>query len=148
MLRKTTLAALALTSTFAASCGRAETGTAMPSQSPSAGDRTNTPAESSSGQTTPPPMSSTAVPTMRPPTAPPRTPTDLLPTDVIVGTVTTGGTGPCYAIQTDDGQRYALYSDAGTVLSGGATVRVWFKPVVADCGPGTSVRIIKVEVVR
>jgi hypothetical protein len=39
-------------------------------------------------------------------------------------------------METDDGRRYALCSDDGTVLSR------------ADCGPGMSVRIIKVEVVR
>src|SRR5690349_7245222 len=55
-----------------------------------------------------------SVPTSRP-SGPPREPTDNdKPTGWIVGTVTAGGTGPCYGLVTDDGIKYALHSTAGT----------------------------------
>ncbi|MBB5871306.1 hypothetical protein F4553_004685 [Allocatelliglobosispora scoriae] len=87
------------------------------------------------------------LPTMTPPTAPPKSPTDALPTDVVVGRITKGGTGPCYGLITDDDKQYALYSTAGTTLTEGQVVRVQTAPLLIKiyCGPGEHRSIVKVE---
>lgn len=89
------------------------------------------------------------VPTVAPESAPPKTPTDTLPTDVLVGTVTAGGDGPCYGMETNDGVRYALYGDDGTALKRGDTIRVTVEPlnIKIYCGPGQHVAILKLEIV-
>jgi len=76
--------------------------------------------------------------------APPEMPTDRLkPPSYVVGTVTAGGSGPCYQLSTDDGTRYALHSADGTTLVKGARMRVTIKPAVAKiwCGPGKLVEM-------
>ncbi|MDQ7908377.1 hypothetical protein RB614_28005 [Phytohabitans sp. ZYX-F-186] len=95
-----------------------------------------------------PPLSSTSPPTVRPPTAPPASPSDPRPPkNVLVGRVTRGGSGPCYGMETDDGKQYALYSDAGTSLEVGTTIRVEAAPLLLkiDCGPGEPRSAVRIE---
>ena len=56
----------------------------------------------------------------------------------VVGTVTRGGPGPCYGLQTDDGRELALNGAAVGPLSEGERVRVLVRTTErpADCGPG------------
>jgi hypothetical protein len=95
-----------------------------------------------------PPLSSTELPT-RPP-AKPKTPSDLVPSDMIAGRVTRGGSGPCYGLVTDDGIEYALYSAAGMQLGEGTFVRVRFEPLLLKiyCGPGRPVSAVEITVLR
>jgi len=69
------------------------------------------------------------------------------PTGWIVGTVTAGGTGPCYGLSTDDGIGYALHSTAGTRLDKGARIRVQGAPakIRIDCGPGQLLEMTAAE---
>jgi hypothetical protein len=79
---------------------------------------------------------------------PPDMPTDLIkPPGYVVGTVTAGGSGPCYELSTDDGTRYALHSADGTKLVKGARMRVTIKPSMARiwCGPGKLVEMTAAE---
>jgi len=93
----------------------------------------------------PPPSPTTPhLPTLTEPTGPPRDPTDQIKkTNIIVGTVTRGGSGPCYGLQTDDGVEYALYSSRGETLTRGTrvTVRTRSTSRRIDCGPGRLVEI-------
>jgi hypothetical protein len=78
------------------------------------------------------------------PSRPPKTPSDQIKDPgYVVGTVTAGGSGPCYELSTDDGTRYALHSARGTTLVKGARMRVTIKPAVAKiwCGPGRPVEM-------
>src|SRR6185369_5459916 len=90
-----------------------------PSSQLSTADATPTPPAATPTATAPtttaPP---TGQPAGRPPTSPPttpsgpgsgppKTPTDQLPTDIVAGTVMADSSGPCYAVQTDDGVLYA-----------------------------------------
>ena len=73
------------------------------------------------------------------PSRPPKTPTDLVGDDgSVVGTVTRGGSGPCYGLVTDDGTEYALYNADGLALTHGTRVRVHVGPPSrqVDCGTG------------
>ena len=82
---------------------------------------------------------------------PPDMPTDRLkPPSYVVGTVTAGGSGPCYQLTTDDGTRYALHSTDGTTLVKGVRMRVSIKPAVAKiwCGPGKLVEMTAAEPLR
>ena len=92
-------------------------------------------------------MSSIDPPTARPPSPPPPTPTDIVPPEWLVGTVTKGGTGPCYGIRTDDGKLYALYGGSGVALDLGIKVRVRVEPLKLKiyCGPGQHVAILEIE---
>ena len=103
-----------------------------------------------SASPTMPSPSGSGLPTLTPPTSPPKSPTDALPTDVVVGRITKGGTGPCYGLITDDEKQYALYSTAGTALAEGQIVRVQTAPLLLkiNCGPGEHRSIVKVEPVR
>ena len=56
------------------------------------------------------PMSSNPPPTLKPPSEPPKSPTDPSPRDLVVGRVISGGSGPCYRVETDDGKLYAVFS--------------------------------------
>jgi hypothetical protein len=101
----------------------------------------------------PPPDSPTpaALPTLTRATAPPNGPTDnLKKTDLVVGTVTRGGSGPCYGVQTDDGTQYALYSGNGESLVRGTRVKVRTKPtrLRIDCGAGRFLEMTTVELMR
>ena len=82
------------------------------------------------------------------PTGPPRGPSDQIKkTNLVVGTVTRGGSGPCYGLQTDDGTQYALYSAAGPTLTRGERVKVRTRPsrLRIDCGPGRFAEIAAIE---
>jgi hypothetical protein len=91
------------------------------------------------------------VPAPLTPTAPPNGPTDQnKPTGWIVGTVTAGGTGPCYGLETDEGVPYALHSTAGIRLDKGARVRVKATPsrLLIYCGPGKLLDMSAAEPLR
>ena len=84
-------------------------------------------------------------------TGPPENPTDQIkPPSWVVGTVTAGGSGPCYGLSTDDGTQYALHAADGTVLVKGTRMRVAIKPAVAriGCGPGKLVEMTAAEPLR
>ena len=68
----------------------------------------------------------------------------------IVGTVTAGGTGPCYGLITDDGIQYALHSIAGARLDKGARVRIQGTPakIRINCGPGQLLEMTAAEPLR
>lgn len=92
-----------------------------------------------------PPLSSTRPPSMKP-AKPPKKPTDLVPTDLIVGRVTRGGSGPCYGVVDQDGIEYAVYSTAGLSLGEGATVRIRFQQLkrTIDCGAGRRIQATQI----
>jgi hypothetical protein len=99
----------------------------------------------------PSPTNPAALPTLTRATAPPDGPTDAIKkTDIVVGTVTRGGSGPCYGVQTDDGVQYALYSAKGESLVRGTRVKVRTKPtrLRIDCGAGTFVEMTALELMR
>jgi hypothetical protein len=92
-----------------------------------------------------------AAPTTTPRSGPPNGPTDnLKKTSWVVGTITTGGTGPCYGLETDEGTQYALYSTAGTSLTRGTRVRINTRmaKVKIYCGPGKLVEMTAAEPLR
>jgi hypothetical protein len=92
-----------------------------------------------------------ALPTLSPAAAPPSEPTDdIKPTEVVVGTVNRGGTGPCYGLITDDGVQYALYEAKGRALKTGIRVTVDASPsrLRIDCGTGTLVEVKTLTPVR
>jgi|tagenome__1003787_1003787.scaffolds.fasta_scaffold20977522_4 hypothetical protein len=100
-----------------------------------------------------PPTDPAVRPTLNRPTvtAPPNGPTDALKkTDIVVGTVTRGGSGPCYGVQTDDGKLYSLYSSRGDNLVRGTRVKVRTKPsrLRIDCGAGRFVEMTAFELMR
>jgi hypothetical protein len=89
-----------------------------------------------------------ATPATSPSSGPPDMPTDRIkPPGYVVGTVTAGGSGPCYSLSTDDGTVYALHAADGTTLVKGARMRVTIKPAVARiaCGPGKLVEMTAAE---
>jgi hypothetical protein len=99
----------------------------------------------------PTPTNPAALPTLSRATAPPDGPTDAIKkTDIVVGTVTRGGSGPCYGVQTDDGTQYALYSALGESLVRGTRVKVRTKPtrLRIDCGAGRFLEMTALELMR
>jgi hypothetical protein len=79
---------------------------------------------------------------------PPKDPTDQTKnTKWVVGTVTTGGSGPCYSLLTDDGTAYALHSADGAKLVKGVRMRVKTETarVRIHCGPGKLVEMTAAE---
>ena len=64
-----------------------------------------------------------------------------------MGTVTRGGSGPCFGLVTDDGTEYALYHPDGITLAQGARVRVRLGPASqgTDCGPGRPMQLRSAE---
>lgn len=85
------------------------------------------------------------------PSRPPKTPSDQIKSPgYVVGTVTAGGSGPCYELSTDDGTRYALHASDGTTLVKGTRMKVTIKPAVARiwCGPGKLVEMTAAEPLR
>ena len=78
------------------------------------------------------------------PVAPPSDPTDdIKATDIVVGTVNRGGTGPCYGLITDDGVQYALYEAKGRALPTGIRIEVATAPsrLRINCGSGQLVEV-------
>jgi hypothetical protein len=127
---------------------------------PGAGDPTATttpagpPASADAATPTPPAATGGAAGNPQPPSIPqqpgkpPKEPTDPMP-DLLAGRITRGGTGPCYAMETDEGVTYALFWGKGVTLNVGDTVVVQYEQmrVLVDCGPGTPVSVVKLEIV-
>jgi hypothetical protein len=138
---------LLTTATMLAGCGAGpvrEAAPASPYHSPVSPVSTDPvpPADS------PTPTNPAALPTATRATAPPKAPTDALKkTDLVVGVVTRGGSGPCYGLQTDDGTEYALYSRNALTLTRGSYVKAHTKPATVRifCGPGRFLEITKLE---
>ncbi|MFY1635657.1 hypothetical protein ACN27F_20680 [Solwaraspora sp. WMMB335] len=95
-------------------------------------------------------MSSTDLPLLPRPSTPPKTPSDLITGDWLVGTVTRGGTGPCYGLITDDGVEHALHSTDGTELTRHTRIRVKVAPlrIRIHCGPGAHWQMLRAELIR
>jgi hypothetical protein len=92
-----------------------------------------------------------ALPTSSRPTAPPSEPTDdIKATELIVGTINRGGSGPCYGLITDDGVQYALYEAKGRALTIGIRIKADVSPSLMDiaCGAGTLVEVETLTPVR
>lgn len=81
---------------------------------------------------------------MRPPVVKPSPPSDLRQTDLVSGTVTRGGTGPCYGLVAEDGTEYALHGpDAGELRAGSVvTLRITIARARINCGPGLPMSIV------
>jgi hypothetical protein len=110
-----------------------------------------TPENATSSSPATPPSSERPLPTITLTDKPPREPTDQLPsTGWVAGMVTRGGTGPCYGLIADDGNRYALYSTAGIDLKQGARVKVQLEasPLRIYCGPGDLMAMTDVETIK
>ncbi|MDG4763373.1 hypothetical protein O7632_04510 [Solwaraspora sp. WMMD406] len=95
-------------------------------------------------------MSSTELPVSPRPRTPPKTPSDLITGDWLVGTVTRGGSGPCYGLITDDGVEHALYGTDSAELVEHTRIRVRVAPLELriSCGPGQHWRIVQAELIR
>jgi hypothetical protein len=95
-------------------------------------------------------MSSNPPPTLKPPSGPPKSPTDQRRHDRVVGRVVSGGSGPCYGVETDDGKLYAVHSPTAGELAVGTTVRVTIGPAPTDvdCGDGQPVSGKRIDIVR
>ncbi|MEV4758210.1 hypothetical protein AB0J86_24250 [Micromonospora sp. NPDC049559] len=111
------------------------------------GGTTPTGAPDGSPTSTRPPLSNSRPPTVGPAAKPPSEPTDQRRNEVVGGTVTRGGPGPCYGLVTDDGVEYALYGrDAGTLTEGRRlVVLVGPQLLKVDCGPGRPASIVEVR---
>jgi hypothetical protein len=159
-MRRTTTALVLAASVAALLAGCADNAVPVPADSspsgPAAsGTPTGSPAPtaaptSPAGSPTAPGLSSTALPTPHRPGGPPKTPSDMFTGTAVVGTVTAGGSGPCYGLVTDDGVEYALHSNAGTTLIRGTRIRIQTAPLnlKIDCGPGHLVSMTKSEPIR
>jgi len=127
---------------------------AAPSASTPVTPSASTPAVAPSPSAPPPisalPPTSAAAPTSggptgTPPSKPagiPKTPTDIIRTaGWVEGTVTRGGSGPCYGLVTFDGVEYAMYSVAGPKLAKGDHIRARLTPAKLriSCGDGIPV---------
>ncbi|MET8319161.1 hypothetical protein [Micromonospora sp. NPDC005189] len=113
--------------------------TPTPSPEPS-----SPPAPAATASRARPPLSATEPPTMRPPVVKPSPPSDLRQTDLVSGTVTRGGTGPCYGLVAEDGTEYALHGpDAGELRAGSVvTLRITIARARINCGPGLPMSIV------
>jgi len=86
-----------------------------------------------------------SVPTGPAPSKPagiPKTPTDIVRSPGWTeGTITRGGSGPCYGMVTFDGVAYAMYAAQGPELAKGDHIRAELKPAKLriDCGEGIPV---------
>lgn len=65
----------------------------------------------------------------------------------VTGSVTRGGSGPCYGLRADDGTLYALYNPRGVRLTLGERLTVGVEPLRLriDCGPGTTVAVVTLD---
>lgn len=121
----------------------------VPSAAPSSPPAPVPTTESTTPAGTPP--TGKPLPTITLTDKPPKEPTDQQPsTGWVAGMVTRGGTGPCYGLIADDGQRYALYSTAGTELVQGSRVKVKLETTMLRiyCGPGTLMAMTDAEPVK
>ena len=74
----------------------------------------------------------------------PKTPTDIVRSPGwIEGTITRGGSGPCYGLVTFDGVAYAVYSDKGIELTRGDHIKAALTPAKLriNCGEGIPVSL-------
>lgn len=86
-------------------------------------------------------------PSPSPPSATTPIASDQLPPGVVVATVTADSSGPCYLVETDDGQRYALIGSGGTVHRGQRIrAQTEARPSAVDCGPGIPLSLVKLEI--
>ena len=124
-------------------------GTSVP-VTPSGSVSTVTPAPSTvppEPSTVPPSGPVNSVPAGPAPSKPagiPKTPTDIIRSPGWTeGTITRGGSGPCYGLVTFDGVAYAMYSAAGTKLAKGDHIRAELTPAKLriDCGAGIPVQM-------
>jgi hypothetical protein len=141
------VATLVLAATSLSACGSGG-GSAMPGTSSASSSSASAEPEPSDTATSPPSsvaprdgdrtLSPIPPPTLPPPKNGPTGPTDNLPGNVVGGRVVKGGSGPCYAVLTDDGRRFALHSDAGLTLEEGSYIVAKVGPLRAkiDCGEG------------
>ena len=139
--RTATATFLVLTGLTACSAGSpVAQGTSVP-VTPSGSVSTVTPAPSTIAPSGP----YNSVPTGPAPSKPagiPKTPTDIVRSPGWTeGTITRGGSGPCYGLVTFDGVAYAMYSDNGTKLAKGDHIRAELTPAKLriDCGEGIPV---------
>jgi hypothetical protein len=141
---------LVTTATVVTGCGAGPVRTEAPA-GPYPSQVSQTPTNLVPPADSPSPTNPAALPTVTRATAPPDGPTDAIKkTDIVVGTVTRGGSGPCYGVQTDDGTQYALYSAKGESLVRGTRVKVRTKPtrLRIDCGGGTFLEMTALELMR
>lgn len=153
MTRKLALGAATLALT--AGCGAPSVGPAVLPSPSSASAPTSPPSSASPPSASPPssasPSATNPSPIDRRPSGPPNGPTDQLKnTNWVVGTVTAGGSGPCYGLETDEGTQYALHATDGTTLVKGARMRIKTETahVRIYCGPGRLVEMVAAEAVR
>jgi hypothetical protein len=92
-------------------------------------------------------MSDTSPPTLPTPPRPQKRPTDEITGVWPTGTVTRGGSGPCYGFRDEGGRQYALYSNRKFELREGkrGRVRVATLALRIYCGPGEHMRAYEVE---
>ena len=66
-----------------------------------------------------------------------------------MGRVVSGGSGPCYRVETDDGKLYAVHSTTAGELAVGTTVRVTTgpPPIDVDCGDGKPVTGKRIDII-
>lgn len=120
-------------------------GTSVPVQPSQAPSLSVPPAASHAARS--PGVPDNTVPTGAPPSRPagiPKTPTDIVhPSGWIEGTITRGGTGPCYGMVTFDGVTYAMYSDTGVKLAEGDHIQARLTPAKQriSCGDGIPVSL-------
>jgi hypothetical protein len=141
---------LVTAATMVTGCGAGPERTAAPA-GPYPTEVSPTPANPVSPRDSPAPTDPAALPTWTRATAPPDGPTDAIKkTDIVVGTVTRGGSGPCYGVQTDEGTQYALYSAKGESMVRGTRVKVRTKPsrLRIDCGAGRFFEMTALELMR
>jgi hypothetical protein len=95
--------------------------------------------------TTPPAAATPAPPALV--TSAPSSATVEGQTGTVEGTVTRGGSGPCFGLRGTDGVDYSLYVAGATVLDVGDRIRVEAVPMKLriSCGPGKSVQAARVE---
>jgi hypothetical protein len=112
---------------------------AAPPPSPSAQPSSSTPRT--------PGLSNPTPPTLPTPQKPPKRPTDEITGAWFTGTVTRGGTGPCYGFTDDAGRDYAIYTNRKPGFREGERVRVRLAPLEARiyCGPGEHMRLLEVK---
>ena len=141
---------LITTATTLTGCGAGPERTAAPA-GPYPSQVSQIPSDPVPPPDSPTPTNPAALPTATRATAPPNGPSDAIKkTNLVVGTVTRGGSGPCYGVQTDEGTQYALYSSKGQTMVRGTRVKVRTKPskLKIDCGAGRFVEMTALELMR
>jgi hypothetical protein len=142
--RHLSLASLALIAALTGCAGNSTSPSAAPASPGSPGASSPVPPASSP---VPPTSSSPDISPTNNGSAPPKKPTDENSPGWITGTVTRGGSGPCYGMITDDGVEYALYDAAGTTLERNDRVRVRATEgrLKINCGAGKLVEVLELQ---